>query len=433
MLCHRLTRYEDGNMGLVPLPFPNVGHGFLGDVRNNGQAPFSVEIPDAAFSRINANTQVPDYGMTPHEAYHAVYGAVQTVGREADCSPLLDWLRLTLTRPAANQPPRTAIPPLSPPVLATQKAISTFQDYRLNHMLHDLPGLAPGAILQLTLGEPLRKRQKGLADLFGSKNWKKEVEELDELLTPHIGADHSADPSHYVIPKMMRTWKEDEMREELCVLRDRIRPRLDNFDEEKAAKRGEKLVIGVRLGTGYGKTHGLVEAGKFLSAFPLIYITYNQGQILDQDEKNGRKALLIRLILAVGGAASASSGAFLMSKSAEGLFGDGYACEKAVKGDIVIGVVDEIRSLSVGAAKAVISELGKVAAGYKGKSKNMCTVLVTSLDWDPFMTNSDRSVKIWNPPVANDDTFWHFARGVKGYKHLRTTTLWLRANFHRRF
>ena len=249
---------------------------------------------------------------------------------------------------------------------------------------------------------------------------------MDELLTPHIGADHSADPGHYVIPKMMRTWKEDEMREELCVLRDRIRPRLDDFDEEKSVKR-EKLVIGVRLGTGYGKTHGLVEAGRLLSTFPLIYITYNQGQILDQDEKNVRKALLIRLILAVGGAASASSGAFLMSKSAEGLFGDGvtvdmlrdvfvsYACEKAVNGDIVIGV-DEIRSLSVGAAKAVISELGKVAAGYKGKSKNICTVLVTSLDWDPFMTNSDRTVEIWNPPVANDDTFWHFARGVKGYK-----------------
>eukprot|EP00980_Cylindrotheca_fusiformis_P030574 scaffold25059_cov215-Cylindrotheca_fusiformis.AAC.1 len=208
MLCHRLTRYEDGNMGLVPLPFPNVGHGFLGDVRNNGQAPFSVELPDATFSRINANTQVPDFGlmeqilhgdptitmvgpfpagtadvspvdsrqammvpnwigrmflhqgMTPREAYHAVYGAVQTVGREADCSPLLDWLRLTLTRPAANQPPRTAIPPLSPPVLATQKAISTFQDYRLNHMLHDLPGLAPGAILQLT-----QVAQQGLAML----------------------------------------------------------------------------------------------------------------------------------------------------------------------------------------------------------------------------------------------------------------------------
>jgi len=90
------------------------------------------------------------------------------------------------------------------------------------------------------------------------------------------------------------------------------------------------------------------------------------------------------------------------------------ACEKAVNGDIVIGV-DEIRSLSAGAAKAVMSELGKVAAGHKGKSKNVCAVLVTSLDWDPFMTNSDRLVETWIPPVANDDTFWHFARGVKGH------------------
>eukprot|EP00980_Cylindrotheca_fusiformis_P012538 scaffold3079_cov119-Cylindrotheca_fusiformis.AAC.14 len=197
-LCHRLTRYDAGVLGLNQNLIPHVGHGFFGDVRLNGQAPYSVELPDSVFARINQVTQVPDFGlmeqllnadpdlplvgpfpagtadcspidsrqammvpnwiarmflhqgMTPREAYTAVYGVAQAAQQEAAVEPLLNWLRLALTRPAADQPPRTAIPPLTAPLLRTQRAMDVFQDYRLNHMLADLQGISPAGVLQLS-------------------------------------------------------------------------------------------------------------------------------------------------------------------------------------------------------------------------------------------------------------------------------------------
>eukprot|EP00980_Cylindrotheca_fusiformis_P027904 scaffold22568_cov125-Cylindrotheca_fusiformis.AAC.1 len=196
-LVHRLTRFVHVQALVRQRPFPNLGHGFLGDVRRNGQAPASVEIPDNLFNRINVNTQVPDHGlldqelnadpnlqlagpypagtadtspvdsrqaimvpnfiarmflhqgMKPRDAYQAIYGAVQAAGMMGDCDPLLNWIRLALTRPAAGQPPRTAIAPLTPPVIATQEGQDLFLDYRLEHLHYDLPGLAPGAMLAL--------------------------------------------------------------------------------------------------------------------------------------------------------------------------------------------------------------------------------------------------------------------------------------------
>lgn len=195
-LCHRLTRFEPG-LGQARPSFADTGNGFIGDVLPHGQAPFSVELPDTLFNRINTVTQVPHAGlleqdlnagpevalvgpypagtadcspvisrqamlvpnniarmflhhsMSPKDAYQAVRGALQASGIAGDCEPLLDWLRLALTRPAANVPPRTAIAPLGPPVLANPDAFTAFQTYRLDHMHHDLPGITPGAILQL--------------------------------------------------------------------------------------------------------------------------------------------------------------------------------------------------------------------------------------------------------------------------------------------
>lgn len=156
-----------------------------------------VELPDTLFNRIQPVNQVPDTGlleqelnaapdiamlgpyaagtadcsqvvsrqamlvpngiarmflhqnMAPRAAYEAIMGALQAAGAVADCMPLVDWLRLTLTRPAANAPLRTAVEPLRPPVLINPNTYMAFQSYRLEHMHLDLPGITPGALSQL--------------------------------------------------------------------------------------------------------------------------------------------------------------------------------------------------------------------------------------------------------------------------------------------
>eukprot|EP00980_Cylindrotheca_fusiformis_P000136 scaffold24_cov128-Cylindrotheca_fusiformis.AAC.9 len=198
VVYHRLTRVED-NIFMVPPAFPHeFGHGFLGDVLRHGQAPYSVELPDAVFERIGQSTQVPDHElmeqllnadpnleliepqaagtpgcssigsrqamivpnyitrlflhqeMTPRVAYQTVHGVLQVKGHVTDCKPLLDWLRLALTRPAANEPPRTTVLPLRPPILATPTEVIAFQKYRLVHLHYDVPGiLVPEPALQM--------------------------------------------------------------------------------------------------------------------------------------------------------------------------------------------------------------------------------------------------------------------------------------------
>lgn len=65
--------------------------------------------------------------------------------------------------------------------------------------------------------------------------------------------------SDYCVPNMMQTtWYGDVMRKELIELWDAILPKLKNFIEEDR----HDIIIGIRLGSGFGKTHAIVEAPK---------------------------------------------------------------------------------------------------------------------------------------------------------------------------
>lgn len=186
---HRLTR-RDTRLGQTARPFDNQGLAFFGDVVN-GQAPGTVVIPDALYNQLpvvqvptdarlqqleaaepNETTYGPfaagepdvtpiatrglvivpnkyvapflTTGLRPKEAYRALKGMIQQDGNEVACAELLDWLRVTTTKRAPGQPPRTVQAPLAAPVFANPGDQQAFAAYRLELMHRDLPSTQPG-------------------------------------------------------------------------------------------------------------------------------------------------------------------------------------------------------------------------------------------------------------------------------------------------
>jgi hypothetical protein len=214
------------------------------------------------------------------------------------------------------------------------------------------------------------------------------------------------------------TWNCDAMRSELIALRDAIRPKLEGFKEYDR----HEVVIGIRLGSGFGKTHAIVQAPEWLSGQG-IYTTYNLKQQLVKDHRHPRKALLLRLILIMSGATPLSCGTFLETDTADFYLEDQVTVELLrelfvycatllfPKRDLVIGV-DETKELERKHAEIIISELGHIAHAYYKATKLMCTVLVTSLVWENFKTSSGGGVVIWTPKSPDRTAFEWFAQGV---------------------
>lgn len=69
-------------------------------------------------------------GMRPREAYQLLKGLIDQGGHAVACEPLIDWLRVAMTRRAVNGPPRTAIPPLGTPMYAPPDVHQAFLGYR---------------------------------------------------------------------------------------------------------------------------------------------------------------------------------------------------------------------------------------------------------------------------------------------------------------
>ena len=208
---HRLTR-RDTEFGHQAMPYDGQGLGFFGDVEL-GQAPASVVIPDAMFNQIGP-VQVPDAGLLAQEMaqdpgaelfgpYQAGTADVQPIttrslmivpnryatlflrvgmkpkeGQQVACSPLLDWLRVTMTkRGGQHTAPSTITSPLVPPVFMTPGDQQHFLAYRRNIMHADFPHMQPGqlhnsavliadGLTQLTMEQRLARQeaQQGRAD-----------------------------------------------------------------------------------------------------------------------------------------------------------------------------------------------------------------------------------------------------------------------------
>jgi len=185
---HRLTRHV-ASYGQLPRPFDGQGHAFMGDVVD-GQVPISVNVPDHLFNLLQV-VQVPtagrleqllqadpalqvvgpfaagdpdvtatvvrgvivvpsEYvrmfltaGMRPRDAYLALSAIIQQRNHEVACEPLLDWLRVAMTRRGADAAPRTAIAPLQAPMYAPPEVHQVYLAYRTAVAHRDLPLLSP--------------------------------------------------------------------------------------------------------------------------------------------------------------------------------------------------------------------------------------------------------------------------------------------------
>jgi hypothetical protein len=187
---HRLTRRNTG-MGRQAMPFDGQGLAFFGDIMS-GQVPMTVVVPDNVFNQVGP-VQVPEVGlitqgfaadpaaeslgpfaagtadvspvttrqamivpnkyaslfladgMKPKAAYLALSGLIHQDNQEIACSPLLDWLRVTLTNRAGQQTlPATCISPLVAPSFVVPTDQQHLVAYRLGIMHMDFPHMQPG-------------------------------------------------------------------------------------------------------------------------------------------------------------------------------------------------------------------------------------------------------------------------------------------------
>ena len=89
-----------------------------------------------------------DDAMTPGQARARVRGKIVTDGLEQECGPLIDWLRVALTRRVANQGSTLAQAPPAAQVLATLDGAAIFQNHRLGLAERDHPDLRAGPTTQ---------------------------------------------------------------------------------------------------------------------------------------------------------------------------------------------------------------------------------------------------------------------------------------------
>ena len=163
----------------------------------------------------------------------------------------------------------------------------------------------------------------------------------------------------------------------------------------------DNRVTAIRLGTGCGKTHMLLEAPRLLNAHG-IYITFNLDENLSQDIQRPQQTILLRILLRLQLFPNKNCHSFFKSQEGQELLSIGeknltelrcFVVDRLTKlgKDVVIGV-DEVMDLAYAGkfqndnvVQLVLSELGEVANNFYQRTKRMCTVLVTSLNEEPFI------------------------------------------------
>ena len=183
------------------------------------------------------------------------------------------------------------------------------------------------------------------------------------------------------------------------------------------------VAIGLRLGSGFGKTHILSEAAELLGISSSVYITYNHSQDLSKDTEQitATKATLIRLILACSGCSSILCAQFLAEEIAAQFFlasTEGlehlalFSVRKHANNADVVVCADEVACLKSYAPQAV-SVLSKLCHSYYKSTSSICVVLISSLSAAVFETASGRPIISWLPDRATSDTIIFFSNKLK--------------------
>jgi hypothetical protein len=91
---------------------------------------------------------VLNMGLSPKDAWLRIRGSMEAHDEMLACAPFIDWLRVALTRQAANQPSRLATGhPTAPPMQAPAH-MATLLGYRFQLVTRDIPALNSSQVTQ---------------------------------------------------------------------------------------------------------------------------------------------------------------------------------------------------------------------------------------------------------------------------------------------
>eukprot|EP00522_Entomoneis_paludosa_P001263 CAMPEP_0172470944 /NCGR_PEP_ID=MMETSP1065-20121228/67556_1 /TAXON_ID=265537 /ORGANISM="Amphiprora paludosa, Strain CCMP125" /LENGTH=663 /DNA_ID=CAMNT_0013229021 /DNA_START=434 /DNA_END=2425 /DNA_ORIENTATION=+ len=279
----------------------------------------------------------------------------------------------------------------------------------------DLEDLDENVVYSLAAFSPSRKRKRvsselsssTLAELIHSRSFDEAWQALEKLSRHYLGDGNETHDTICNPLKISRTWKgkDGALVKSLRDVCDEVKKSIQYPKDGRAGR-----VVGIRLGSGCGKSHLLLEAPRILQQHG-IYITYNLDQLLTFDCQDGSKAVLLRTLLRLAKLPNKMCPRFIGSEAGQLLMKLDTLLLRAfvvhqlgmIESSIFIGV-DEIMELQHQlVVKAVLSELGEVAVNcYHHNNHQQCNVFVSSLKEEPFSTASGRRIFRWSPPVPDE-------------------------------
>ncbi|KAL3897930.1 MAG: hypothetical protein SGARI_006798 [Bacillariaceae sp.] len=213
------------------------------------------------------------------------------------------------------------------------------------------------------------------------KAWAKLVE-----VTTSFVADTAEEPDDEICNpvKIKSTWQGEEGPKHLKNLLKKQCHEIDKSIADIADYRADYRagrVVGIRLGSGCGKSHLLLEAPKLLG-MPGIYVTYNLEQTLKADKQDPRAAVLLRILLRLAQIPHAASDRILRNTFGQALLSiDGPVLRKfavhqlakaAGNSGIFVGVDEVMAMVKIPDVRQIISELASVATDYYKTKESSC-------------------------------------------------------------
>lgn len=271
----------------------------------------------------------------------------------------------------------------------------------------------------LTIGsarqeDQLRKKQKSFATMLDNAQYDMAEKEILTAARKFIGTIPHNSKLHRFPDTIQNTWNREVTANSLKEIRNHVLPR--NISKYSPTNR-ESVAIGLRLGSGFGKTHVLTEAAELLGISSSVYITYNHSQDLTTDTQAAAKATLIRLILASHGCSSILCAQFFAEKRVAEFFLASikgleelalFSLRRLADNRDVVVCADEVASLE-DQAHQVISVLSRLCHLYYKSTQCICVVMVSSLNAAVFETSSGRPIIDWAPDRASKDTMNFFS------------------------
>lgn len=247
-----------------------------------------------------------------------------------------------------------------------------------------------------------------LVELIQNLSFDEAWKQVERVSTEYFGDGDETENTLCYPMKVPDTWK-GEHGNLVKNLRDQcevVKQSIQNNEEDSRAGR----LVGIRLGSGCGKSHLLLESPRILKQHG-IYVTYNLNQSLKVDNQNGTKTILLRILLRLAQIPNKMCPIFFDSYSGQllltldsRLLRDFVVHQLGkIENTIFIGV-DEIMELhNKDSVRDILSELGEIAFQcYKKNNHQQCNVFVTSLNEAPFLTASGRAIFRWSPEVPDE-------------------------------